>query len=110
MVLRKYVTGRRRLGWDAPLEKLRMAKKDTPDLVRLEWLVESRSTNQRLSLDLYKLLRNHGKSIRDDNDFINTAQGLVAVVFSLWRAVFLSEVTTEDRSGMIDHAEVFLAT
>jgi hypothetical protein len=79
---------------------------DDAEFVNLEWLVKSRSENQKISLVLFKLLKDHRAEIRKDRALGDISQGLVAVVFSLWRAVFLSNKTV-GASTMLDHAERF---
>ena len=82
------------------------------DLSQLDWLVDCRSKNQRLSLDLYNLLSANKQSIRRRKELLNAAQALVAVMFSLWRAVFLSPDAEgsgdDDGQVVLDDAEAFL--
>lgn len=79
------------------------------DISHLEWLVKSRSENQDLALKLYRILRDNGEILRNSDDMANISQGLLAVIFSLWRAVFLSE-ENNDPMSWYDHVEMFLDT
>jgi hypothetical protein len=58
----------------------------------ISWLVESRSRNQQASLKLYLVSKDHAQKITDDWDLSNIAQSLAGICFSLWRAVFLSDI------------------
>ena len=75
----------------------------------LRWLVDSRSKNQKVTLDLYLTMKNNSTKINRDLQLAELAQELAAVAFSLWRAVFLSDLSEEVESQMID-VEVFLQT
>lgn len=73
-----------------------MTQKDEPSAEHLRWLIDSRAANQRVSLKLFDLFKKY------PNDFDHmglqfSAQALVAISFSLWRAAFLA-----DRSGKRD--------
>jgi hypothetical protein len=73
----------------------------------MSWLVESRSQNQELSLKLFLIMKDHAEQISEEFDLQDIAQGLAAVCFSLWRAVFLSDIT--DRlEDHITNAHMFL--
>jgi hypothetical protein len=85
-----------------------MAELQNPQLDDLEWLVQSRSSNQNLALTLYKILKDYSPQLRNDFELTNASQGLVAAVFSLWRAVFLVH-DISDNVRVLDHAEEFLA-
>jgi hypothetical protein len=73
----------------------------------LEWLVKSRSNNQTTTLNLYQIMQSHTAIISSDVELQNIAQELAAVAFSLWRAVFLSELTGDDKDRMT-HVDAFL--
>jgi hypothetical protein len=75
----------------------------------LEWLVECRSRNQRTSLQLYQLLEAHSEKIKNNSRLLQVSISLIAVSFSLWRAVFLADRTggAHERFG---HAFAFLET
>ena len=66
------------------------------------WLVEGRSQNQRSTLVLYKLIKGHEDAIAQNLVLHAVAQSLVAVAFSLWRAVFLSDLTGAAGDQLID--------
>jgi hypothetical protein len=70
-------------------------RKDDLTVSHLQWLVDSRATNQKSQVRLYELLKlHHGEFSTGGRDTRDLAQALVAALFSLWRAVFLA-----DRSG-----------
>jgi hypothetical protein len=71
------------------------------------WLVDSRCKNQKVTLELYLAIKNNSVSINKDIRFAYLAQELAAVAFSLWRAVFLSDVSEDVERQMI-HVEDFL--
>jgi hypothetical protein len=60
----------------------------------LKWLVEHRSKNQQLALELYKILGSERLSKESKDSHLITAAGfLVSIIFSLWRAVFICPPT-----------------
>ena len=61
----------------------------------MEWLVEARAVNQRQSVRLYSFVDKYENQIKD---FTADLQTLIAIAFSLWRAVFLS-----DKTGKSEH-------
>lgn len=75
----------------------------------LRWLVQSRSRNQQLTLDLYLAIKSNSASLEPNVQYSQFAQELAAIVFSLWRAVFLSDLTENVEKRMID-ATSFLGT
>ena len=77
------------------------AKVDDRSEDHLRWLVRSRSQNQGSSLDLYLLLAGH-PTINADIGLQQIAQSLTAVAFSLWRAVFLSDLKSTADDQMAD--------
>ena len=79
-----------------------MTKEAEPSPQHLEWVIESRAENQRVSLRLLKIVKefpNAGSSWE--------AQNLVAVGFSLWRAAFLADRTAKSEIRST-HAKEFL--
>jgi hypothetical protein len=78
-----------------------------PDIDYFDWLVISRSRNQSASLKLYKIVKKHNVRIKESPELTDLIQALVSVSFSLWRAVFLSDVTPEHQAALED-AEHFL--
>jgi hypothetical protein len=82
-----------------------------PTQEHLRWLVDSRSKNQRVTLELYLTIKHNSISINKDIRLAYLAQELAAVAFSLWRAVFLSDLSEEVEKQMINvHVENFLHT
>lgn len=77
------------------------------DYDHFDWLVEGRSRNQQATLGLYKIIR----SDRDDLERLlvmqQAGQQLLGIAFSLWRAVFLSDLTGDVLDQLAD-AEKFL--
>jgi hypothetical protein len=84
-----------------------MAKK--AKLSHLEWLVKCRSRNQQTSLALFKLMKKHAAYLKKRHTHSLAAIGLVAVSFSLWRAVFLAD-RTDSEEEHFNHALSFLET
>lgn len=78
------------------------------DHEHLQWLVNSRTANQRAALWLLGLLDNHSEAIKKSKDYSTKAQVLVAVCFSLWRAAFLADKTGK-REAVFTGARSFLA-
>jgi hypothetical protein len=72
----------------------------------LGWLVENRSLNQKQTLRLYTLITAHRAKVESYPFLSIVSQVLIAVCFSLWRAVFLSDV--EENQDNIEHAVEFL--
>lgn len=74
-----------------------------------QWLVESRKRNQSSSAKLYRLLREYPElTAKTKGEIRYDAQTLVAVAFSLWRALFLSGRSASG-TETAQHAELFLA-
>lgn len=84
-----------------------MPKQDDLSASHISWLVKSRSRNQDASLHLFLVMKDNAEAIAKDWHLIDTAQGLTAVCFSLWRAVFLSDVD-EDMTSTVASAQAFL--
>lgn len=61
-------------------------------LKHLQWLVTNRSKNQDLCLKIYEIIEKNRSKINSNDDLQNDTQGLVGIVFSLWRAVFLADI------------------
>ena len=72
--------------------KVSTKEKDKKELdpEHAEWLVENRASTQRVSVKLFKLLKEHPTA---DKGLSISTQALVSISFSLWRAVFLSDKT-----------------
>ena len=66
----------------------------------LEWLVKCRAENHSNSLALYKVLTDNATFLRlkKNSRFASNGISMVAISFSLWRAVFLT-----DRTGALEH-------
>lgn len=77
------------------------------DIEHMKWLVAARSRNQISSLEISIIIKDNYEIISNDHILKDTSQGLVGVSFSLWRAVFLSDVSDELGDLLID-AEVFI--
>src|SRR5262249_43950534 len=75
----------------------------------LQWLVDSRCKNQKVTLELYLAIKNNSAAINKDIRLAYLAQELAAVAFSLWRAVFLSDLSEDVEKQMTD-VTTFLAT
>jgi hypothetical protein len=68
----------------------------------LKWLVKSRAENQKVTLELYLIMTRNAATIEQSIEFTSLAQELAAVAFSLWRAVFLSDLTEDVEKQMLD--------
>lgn len=66
------------------------------------WLVEGRSANQNSTLKLYEIIFNGDKKLNGNVELQEAAHELTGVAFSLWRAVFLSDVTDEYSDELSD--------
>jgi len=86
-----------------------MAKRDDLTTEHVSWLVHGRSRNQEISLKLFLIMKNNTEVIKSQFHLIDIAQSLAGACFSLWRAVFLSDVSeTSDMSETVDDATAFL--
>lgn len=73
----------------------------------LKWLVKSRSQNQKSAFRIRQILREYNSKVMDEPGNQNIADDLVAINFSLWRAVFLTELEA-GIENVIPHALKFL--
>jgi hypothetical protein len=86
-----------------------MSRADDLSADHVSWLVKSRSDNQQATLKLLLVMKDNEEKLKADWDLANFAQAMVAVCFSLWRAVFLSDVTEDDaHAETISDAQAFL--
>ena len=74
----------------------------------ITWLVESRSKNQQICLKLFLVIKDNEPKIRSSGKNQNNAQSLIAVAFSLWRAVFLSDVESGAIGSLMLAVQSFL--
>lgn len=86
-----------------------MRKADDFSTEHFEWLVTCRSRNQRSTLTLYKIIEANEQKISQNVVYRLLAQDLTAVAFSLWRAVFLSDLKG-DFGDQLASAKQFLQT
>lgn len=82
-------------------------KEDDLSPPHLEWLVRSRAENQTAALALFKLFEIYPTQLKSKT-FSQTAQVMVSVCFSLWRAAFLADKTGK-RHAVIKDARAFLS-
>ena len=75
-----------------------MARLDDRSEEHLQWLVENRPLNQKVTLDLHVAVSRNSDSINRNLVVVQLAQEPAGVAFSLWRAVFLSDLTEETQS------------
>ena len=67
-----------------------------------DWLVAGRSRNQKATLDLYKLVETNEDEISGSIPYQTAVNDLVGIAFSLWRAVFLSDLTGDVADQLAD--------
>ncbi|MFD6320931.1 hypothetical protein [Methylorubrum thiocyanatum] len=67
--------------------------KIAPTNEHLEWLVKGRSRNQISALEIRKIMVNYKDKIYNDPFNESIIDDLTGINFSLWRAVFLSDLT-----------------
>ena len=103
MTRRNCMQKRRRNG-----RKISISRPDDLSTEHITWLVESRSRNQHVCLKLFLVLKDNEKQIKNKSEHENNAQALVAIAFSLWRAVFLSDVEIESATVVLAAAQSFL--
>jgi hypothetical protein len=84
-----------------------MSRQDDLSADHISWLVKSRSENQEITLKLYLIMKDNEEKLKGNWDLANYAQAMAAVCFSLWRAVFLSDLSDEPHDTIID-AQTFL--
>jgi|GEM_PF-1873136 len=75
-------------------------------LKHLEWVVQSRHSNQLCALKLLSLFYEHEERWKTKK-LSRAAQDLSAVAFSLWRAAFLAEKSGR-RASVFEHGKTFL--
>ena len=73
----------------------------------LEWIVNNRYKNHKSSLRIYALIDQHRQIVTRSKSHRSSAQTLLGVAFSLWRAVFLARLK-KNIDSMIKDAESFL--
>ena len=73
----------------------------------LQWLVDKRSANQKSSYALHVILKDNYDKINGNADVRFVMSELISINFSLWRAVFLSDLS-EGTGSMLKHAQSFL--
>lgn len=79
-----------------------MARGNDSSSEHFDWLVAGRSRNQQTTLDLYKLIEANNAFLAENIALQEGAYQLVAIAFSLWRAVFLSDLTGEPADQLAD--------
>jgi hypothetical protein len=77
------------------------------NLKDLGWLVENRSINQKSTLRVYGLIIEYKELFANNKGYRSSAQNLLGVAFSLWRAVFLADIKKK-RGSMLSDVEGFL--
>jgi hypothetical protein len=86
-----------------------MPKKDDLTTEHISWLVHGRSRNQEISLKLFLIMKYNDEVIKSQFHLSDIAQSLAGACFSLWRAVFLSDVSeTSQIVVAVDDATAFL--
>ena len=75
-----------------------MSKQDDLSADHMSWLVKSRSENQVMSLKLFQILKDNERRLKSNFEMADIAQALVGACFSLWRAVFLTDVLDDKQS------------
>jgi hypothetical protein len=73
-----------------------MPRQDDLSADHISWLVKNRSENQETTLKLFLVMKDNHEKLAENFDLANISQGLTAACFSLWRAVFLSDVSDDD--------------
>jgi hypothetical protein len=81
-----------------------VVRKDDRSEGHLKWLVEKRSANQKATLELFVILTENDNVISKNVLSANVSQELAGIAFSLWRAVFLSDLTGELDDQLLDVA------
>lgn len=79
-----------------------MARIDDVSSAHFKWLVAGRSRNQQATLRLYEIVETRSHLLESDIALQDIAHQLVAIAFSLWRAVFLSDLTGDAIDQMSD--------
>jgi hypothetical protein len=88
---------------------LKVPRKDDRSESHLKWLVENRSANQRATLELFMTLTQNESVIGSNVVYAQLSLELAGIAFSLWRAVFLSDLTGETEEQIVD-VTAFLGT
>jgi hypothetical protein len=89
------------------VKPVREVRQDDLSPAHLEWLVASRSKNQRAALRLFNLFEQYPELLKSPA-LARKAQKLVATCFSLWRAAFLAD-KKGTRHAVFEDARAFLA-
>ena len=84
-----------------------MTKHDDVSGQHFDWLVDSRSQNQKSTLALYKIIETHEMLLSRNIVLQILAQDLASIAFSLWRAVFLGDLDGA-REIQLMHVKKFL--
>lgn len=71
----------------------------------LTWLLDCRSANMQASKSLFLIIKTYSDAITSNPRLQEIAQELTGVVFSLWRSVFLSDLTGEIADHVADLEE-----
>lgn len=79
---------------------------ETDRTAHFQWLVDARHRNQTCALKLRSLLKDYEKNWKTKQHSLS-AQELISVSFSLWRAVFLADKTGK-RSAVFDDGLSFI--
>ena len=84
------------------IRAIAVARKDDRSEDHLTWLVEMRSANQIATLELFVILTENDNIISTNILYANVSQELAGIAFSLWRAVFLSDLTGDLDDQLLD--------
>lgn len=79
-----------------------MARTDDVSAEHFDWLVAGRSRNQTSTLDLYKIVEANEDGLSVSIADRTIVVELVGIAFSLWRAVFLSDLTGDVADRLAD--------
>jgi hypothetical protein len=80
-----------------------------PEETHLRWLVENRNAIQSLMLEVLTLLRHRESELKSNVSKLALSHLMIAAAYSLWRAVFLGNVSLAETKIASD-AEKFLLT
>ena len=84
------------------MQEPKVPRKDDRSENHLKWLVENRSANQQATLELFVALTQNESVISSNIVYAEVSQELAGIAFSLWRAVFLNDLTEEIEEQMVD--------